>query len=410
MLPGKAPARWIHVAYTGEKVYDGEPLTLTEQHFDQFIRNFDSQKNAIPVYLNHEMAQAEGWVLDLKREGSDLLANMEFGKDVAEDIRAGKWGFTSIGFSLESVSRDNGKPIGAELMEISLTNEPFLDGCVPVSLSRNKGRRYVQMSTTPRDLIQKHLKEGGSLSDFESALASIKDGGSDDAPAADPAADIAANNPAAEPDAQLQEGADEALAAGGEIAALLMEATGLGPAEVLAAIRDNLDAIASAIGATSNDEGTPADVAANRDTEGDVKMTQRTEALEIRLKAMEAELKTLKARDAQRLEDDLAGEVDSMVTDGKILPSDRDKTLELLRKSPEETRAVLSDRQVVPVGDAAPVEKKHDPGTVTYADLNSRQRRQVDNMFRGSRSRLTKDQWASRLVETMQRRQAQGAN
>lgn len=407
-LPGKAPARWIHVATAGEFVYDGEPMTLTAETFDAFIKNFGEQKNPLPVYLNHDEQQAEGWVLDLKREGEELFANMEFGTDIADAIAKGKWRFCSMGFSLESVSRTTGDPIGPELMEVSLTNEPFLDGLQPVSLSRApKGR--VRMGMDVREIIQKHIKDGGSLADIESALASIKDGTEPEGdprppPAAAPLGAAPALSDAGNADKTLQDG-EEALAAGGEAVALLMEATGLGPAEVLAAIRDNLEAIAAAIAGTSDTDGSPADLS-RKWKDGDAKMSRENEALKIRLNAQQKQLDEIKAERDREAEAKLIAEVDQMVVDGKVLPGERDGALKLLRHNPREARAILGDRQIVPKRDEQKDEvlKFED---ATYAKLSPANQRLVDSMHRKFGGRRSKDVLAQRVVQSLNNRRQQ---
>ena len=379
LLGPDAVETWVEAAQEGKRVQNGEAVNLTGKTFSAFVENFEAQTNPIPVYLNHFMDEAAGWVRSLERRGKSLWALMEFTADVAQKIKEGKWKFTSIGFSLDSVSRDDGEPVGPELFEISLVNEPFIDGMEPVQLSR---RERVHRMKTARELIEKALKDGGNLADFESAIASIKDGGGAEGDTAPPA-----SGDSGAPVKQSGEGADttlqdetgeDALAAGGEAMAILMEATGLSAAEVLAAVRDNVDALASALVGQAEGDGTPSEsVAQSREGgEGDVQMSR---ALEMRLAALEKENKTLKARVDSRDKADEEAEVDGWIKQGRILVENRAEVLELLRSKPEHARKVFGKAQAVPVGDHAPEKKT---GSASWDTLDDRGRATVTALQR----------------------------
>lgn len=375
LLPGLAPERWVHVAFTGNFVFEGEEVVLTTDVFQSFIKNFEAQENPMPIFLDHETGAAEGWVKKLRLQGQDLFALMEFGKDVEADIRKGKWRFTSIGFTLEGVSRETGEPIGPEMFEVSLTNEPFLDGQQPLKLNKSAGKkaRKIQMATAS-EIIQKALKDGSTLAEFAEAIAAIQGAPSEDAPPTEPSVE-ASTEPAAD-DVQMQDG-DEALAAGGEAIALLMEATGLGAAEVLAAIRENIESIASSIKGSSSEEGTPAESIAqsNPDAGGDVQMSK---ALEIRVNALEAENKKLRERVDARDAADLEGEVDGWVESGNILPADRDEALSFMRKDAKAARKIFGSRKVVPVGENLEDESPEtDPTKITLAKMSQKHQNTV---------------------------------
>ena len=368
LLGPDAVETWVEAAQEGKRVQNGEAVNLTGKTFSSFIENFEAQTNPIPVYLNHFMDEAAGWVRSLERRGKSLWALMEFTADVAQKIKEGKWKFTSIGFSLESVSRDDGDPVGPELFEISLVNEPFIDGMEPVQLSR---RERVHRMKTARELIEKALKDGGNLADFESAISAIKgDGGDDDSSPAEGDESGSATQQSGEgADTTLQdETGEDALAAGGEAMAILMEATGLTAAEVLAAVRDNVDALASALVGQAEGDGTPSEsVAQSRDGgEGDVQMSR---ALEMRLAALEKENRSLRERVDGRDRADEEAEVDGWIKQGRILVENRTEVLELLRSKPEHARKVFGKAQAVPVGNHAP-EKK--PGNGSWESLDDR--------------------------------------
>ena len=77
--------------------------------------------------------------------------------------------------------------------------------------------------------------------------------------AVSPAALVAQSLNLSRRDLRFQVERDEALAAGGELMAILMEATGLEAAELLAAVRDDIDALADALGKRSDEDGTKAE-------------------------------------------------------------------------------------------------------------------------------------------------------
>ena len=143
-----AKLTWIQLAKSGSFAgHVSGPFALTTRVFSEIIANFRSTQNrAIPIDYEHASEQdatsgsiptsgcpATGWIRDLKIEGSDLFAQVEWLSPAKEQIRAGAYRYISPAVRFDSVDRVTGKKIGARLTSAGLTNTPFLDGMRPLA-------------------------------------------------------------------------------------------------------------------------------------------------------------------------------------------------------------------------------------------------------------------------------------
>lgn len=140
---------WIQIAKPGKfRGHAAGPFEMSHQTFSEIINNFRAQKNqAIPADFEHasEMsahegsiptsgAPAQGWVTDLQiRSDGNLWGLVEWLPLAKKYIRAGQYKYLSPAIVFGSKDRVTGKPIGARLSSIALTNNPFLDGMQPVA-------------------------------------------------------------------------------------------------------------------------------------------------------------------------------------------------------------------------------------------------------------------------------------
>lgn len=139
---------WIQVAMVGkwEHEFYGT-IEITKAHLKEFVRNFEEGKRDVVVDYQHsshspdpEEAIAGGWVkeLTIKNRGKELWAKVEWTERASEKIRAGEYRYISPEFVLEYKDKESGKPVGATLLAVALTNRPFLEGMAPVELMEGK--------------------------------------------------------------------------------------------------------------------------------------------------------------------------------------------------------------------------------------------------------------------------------
>lgn len=141
---------WIQIACVGR--WEGHPsgsFSLTPATFDEMIANHKRTGLPIPVDFEHasEMdprkgnipltgAPAVGWIHDLDNRGAaGLWAHVEW-LDVARDhIRAGRYRYVSPTIRFGTRDRVTGKPTGAALSSVALTNQPFLNQLPAIAAS-----------------------------------------------------------------------------------------------------------------------------------------------------------------------------------------------------------------------------------------------------------------------------------
>ena len=157
---------WIQVAREGK--WEGHPsgnkVEFTAKTFAQLIKNFRANpwyhpgpdgigdQRVIPYDYEHasEMPPTEGslpmtgapapaWVLELQtragEEGLELWALSDLSEQAREQIRAGGYLSTSVAVWPDARDAVTGKPIGALLTSVALTNHPFIKGMAPIAAS-----------------------------------------------------------------------------------------------------------------------------------------------------------------------------------------------------------------------------------------------------------------------------------
>jgi phage I-like protein len=118
-------------------------MKLTGKMFDGMIANFNARGGEMMVDWNHaalsgnqsvEANEAAGWIRGLEKrvvEGvAQLWALVEWTADAAEKIRSKKYRFCS-----PSIALDDKGNLTDRLVNVALTNIPFLPGMAPIMLS-----------------------------------------------------------------------------------------------------------------------------------------------------------------------------------------------------------------------------------------------------------------------------------
>lgn len=148
---------WIQLAKSGDFAgHSAGKFSLNAIVFNEIVRNFEATENKlIPFDYEHASEQeptsgsiptsgapAPGWVKQLEIRGAGPTAQLwglvEWGDQARNQIRSGEYKFLSPAIRFNSRDRVTGKPIGARLTSVALTNQPFLDGMMPVAAKDEK--------------------------------------------------------------------------------------------------------------------------------------------------------------------------------------------------------------------------------------------------------------------------------
>jgi hypothetical protein len=139
------------------------PFEITRMTNAEILRNFRATQNQkIPIDFEHaseqdptagaiptEGAPAQGWIHDLDDRGvAGLWGLVEWLEPARTYVKQGKYKFFSPAIRFGAKDRVTGQPIGARMTSGALTNNPFLDGMMPLAASdRGAGRAVDNMET-----------------------------------------------------------------------------------------------------------------------------------------------------------------------------------------------------------------------------------------------------------------------
>ena len=115
---------------------------------------------------------AAGWMkkLELREDGDELWAEVEWTEDGAERVRTKQYRFISPSFVKDYTHKD-GRKIGTTLLAAAITNHPFLEGMQALTLA-TPALAGVHLSVALRDLVATedgavHLAEVGQRVTFK---------------------------------------------------------------------------------------------------------------------------------------------------------------------------------------------------------------------------------------------------
>lgn len=396
-LVDDAVRSWVQMAHEGEfRGHSQGTFAFTRETFAQIVENFDRQKNPVPVTYEHPQYRgdgqpipAAGWVVELavrdEPDGPELWGLVEWTERAAAMIRSGEYRYCSVVVAFDSLDRETGEDIGAELIELGLTNVPFLDGMEPIRLrrmnaaadvvsrrARRAGRKEMSMDPNkvlmtiaralglPEDTAPEKLKAA-----VEAFIAFIAATAKDAEEAAETVEEMAASRKALERAQRLArrvslaDVSEQDYAAAMEIASKLMDATGLDAAALLAAVTEKLDALAALLLAGPDSGGADAEVA------GELPMSRlRAELSALRARDSEASRRLAElSREVEELrgkeraaaeaarEARIAALLDDAIESGRMLEAEREHVARFARADFDAAKAMLAARvPVVPQG------------------------------------------------------------
>ena len=404
MVAADAARSWVHIAYEGEwKGHPRGPFELSGEKFQAMIDRFNAKRNPTPVDYEHASVKtdgrngvpASGWIHRLELRSNGLWAEVEWTARAAEMIRAGEYRYCSGVFIFDDVDEQSGDPVDAQLFNLALTNTPFIDGQVPITLAVSKRVDGMDASQivaqiakalgldekSSAEQIMSALEGLTKLRDAQSGETKKSDAKPEKKPEAESAATAtAASKPvelAADPTAPAAPVAAPSTQDPGTVAAaeealgLLRQALKLDAnadaAAVLAALRANLDAISSTVGGGA-ESAAPAMTAASRAV---------VTAFDSTIRALRSEVAGLKTLDAERValrralkigeKDDVEtvlaarakteaeARVERLIVAGKLLDVERGTFVELALSNSDAFDLIeRSLGQRVPTGEHAP--------------------------------------------------------
>lgn len=367
----------MHIAMVGE--WKGHPaggFTVTEADIDTMIERFDAQQNAMMVDYEHRSlnatgstsdGEAAGWIHKLEKKqgesGPELWAMVEWTAEAADRIRGGKYRYCSPVLDYAATDRKSGEPVSIELFNVAVTNNPFLDGQQPITLSR--------------------------------VTAAISGAEPEPAPGPQeprPNMPPAAPPPAADPQADMQAMSEQLTAFIDSIA----KTANVDRAAVVAALNEMTDDIAGRVREHLDQDGMPqeepmvdkepAPAAADDTSRADeiearakqndqTIVLKRVDEMETKLSAIETERQAEKEAAKAAKDASEAKHIAAMVDDGKLLDTERDDALWLLSNQPERFERVYASRKgsgkAVPIGVSQAGHEQLDPETVQLSDLSA---------------------------------------
>jgi len=141
------------------------PFEITRMTNAEIVRNFRATQNQkIPIDFEHaseqdptagtiptEGAPAQAWIHDLDDRGpAGLWGLVEFLEPARTYVKTGKYKYFSPAIRFGAKDRVTGQPIGARMTSGAFTNNPFLDGLMPLAASDRGTGTSVNNSTEAR--------------------------------------------------------------------------------------------------------------------------------------------------------------------------------------------------------------------------------------------------------------------
>jgi phage I-like protein len=149
LAPGETSS-WIQVAIIGSFKKGDRKFSITPAMLSEMVENFSSGKHPVPptelvvdyehlsgtATENPEAGKAAGWFkeLELRDEGAELYARVDWTPPAIERLQAKEYKFISPEFSF-NFTTPTMETIGCTLLAAAITNRPFLQGMAPITLT-----------------------------------------------------------------------------------------------------------------------------------------------------------------------------------------------------------------------------------------------------------------------------------
>jgi hypothetical protein len=162
-----APRSWIQLARTGSFVSNRYgKFSISREDLAQMLHNWrhvtPKAPTELPIDYDHLSMDpkkpgdgaAAGWMkrLELRENGDELWAEVEWTPDAAKRIQNREYRFVSPSFVKGHKDKSTGEVIGTTLLAAAITNHPFLESMRALTLG-NATVRAMSLSAPLRDLV-----------------------------------------------------------------------------------------------------------------------------------------------------------------------------------------------------------------------------------------------------------------
>lgn len=338
---------WVHFAPYGTwRGHEKGTFTLNKKVFENIVERFDSVENDLQVDYNHDSIRegvtgprpAAGWIkaLEIRGDGRNksdgLWGFVEWGNRAWAYIKSKGYRYTSPVIDFEAKDRKTNKNVGPELFNAALTNDPFLDGQVPLAFERLPIQMEIKIKDGKNVDTQTHEATGDKTS-------ALQDDGAD---------------------------------GGGGIIDKIAQAVGLDTAAVEAILLEKLDDIVALVAGAQSGEGTPADEAVASDNP----QTQVAQIASDRWsQAQMKQIETLNRRiiSLEKTKSDeravmVAAHVDKKINEGVIVDSMRQDAIAFYTEDFDRAEKIYCSSRP-PIGYRQSTNQTHKPGNVRLSDV-----------------------------------------
>lgn len=177
----KEPLKWIHVMPIGR--YEefrglgpgwGDPLEITAEHIQQMVANFARYGHDVLIDYEHAHlwgeTRAAGWIAAVEGRADGLWAEVRWTTEAQRQIAEEIYRYLSPSFDLEYKDAASGERIGARLLPVALTNDPFFE----VGLEQKIAARETSMDELKKIAAALGLPETATLEDILAAIAELQ--------------------------------------------------------------------------------------------------------------------------------------------------------------------------------------------------------------------------------------------
>ena len=179
----KTEGDWNVIAVTGEwKGHRAGPFKLTVDDLNTIVSNFKNSKaNEIVVDYEHmslygSQAEAAGWIKELKVEGEELKAKIEWLADAKEQIKSKKYKYISPVLDPHTVDQVSGGDIGWSLHSCALTNKPFFEELPELIANKNTTQSKKEEDKVDIEELKKELEKANTrIKDLEDENKKLKE-------------------------------------------------------------------------------------------------------------------------------------------------------------------------------------------------------------------------------------------
>jgi hypothetical protein len=147
--PAVGHSTWNQIAREAEFLGHGQgPVKFTREVFAEIVRNFAANGNGeVPLDYEHTSERlpenvavvgvpAPGWItkVEIRNGGRELWALFKWvDADAVRYVREARYKYVSPAINFKSRDKVTGRPAGARLTSVALTNHPFIEGMQPLA-------------------------------------------------------------------------------------------------------------------------------------------------------------------------------------------------------------------------------------------------------------------------------------